>query len=372
MHKYLFPAIILALTACQQSPKPGQNTDSTSTTTTELPATWAKRFKGTLAGQPITLLLQRSDSSDVRGWYVYDAHGEPISLTPDYSRGPGDSIILMEGYSQDDNAFRGMVSADGHFRGKWLGTKNNYDFDLVENNDSAIVFSLVSYEDSARLFQSNENSPVATVSSYTVWPTGGADDATITFLQQALNPGLKPGETAALGLKNGADSFLISYKGNAKDVDTAGMNNGPSWNWSAQGGDVVTWNQWPLLAIESWAYDFTGGAHGNGGSNFVVYDLSRKKQLTITDVFKTGYKPALTTALEKAYRKRFKVPANQTLEEAGLFVKKIEPNNNFFITSHGVVFSYTPYEIASYASGQISLFVPWDDIRPVVQEAYLR
>ncbi len=378
MHKYLLSASILTLAACQQSPKSNQSADSTSgpaavsTTSTPLPPPWAKRFKGLLAGQYVTVFLQRSDSSDARGWYVYDTHGAPVSLTPEYGRNPGDSIILMEGYGPDDNSLRGMVTTDGHFRGKWTGPKNNYDFDLPENNDSAIVFSLVTYKDSARLFPSNTTSPVATSTSYILWPTAGAGEASITFLQQSFAPGLKPGESAATYLKKGSEKFLSDYRSNAKDVDTVHMAEGPSWRWSAQSGDVVAWNQWPLLAIEEWVYDYTGGAHGNGGSNFSVYDLSRNKKLSIQDVFKGNYKPVLTSALEKAYRKKYNVPAGQSLEEAGLFVKKIEPNKNFFLTSHGAVFSYTPYEIAAYASGQITLFLPWEDIRPVVQEAYIR
>lgn len=376
MHKYLLPAIILTLTACQQGTKQNQSADSTTgpavITTTSSPLPWAKRFKGLLAGQHVTVFLQRSDSSDARGWYVYDAHGAPISLTPEYGRNPGDSIILMEGYGPEDHSLRGIVTSDGHFRGKWTGSKNNYDFDLTENNDSAIVFSLVTYKDSARLFPSNASSPAATTSTYLLWPTGGAGEASLTFLQQSFAPGLRTGESAATYLKKGSEAFLSKYKSNAKEVDSASMNNGPSWRWSAQSGTVVAWNQWPLLAIEEWVYDFTGGAHGNGGSNFSLYDLNRNKKLSMQDVFKGNYKPILTSALEKSYRKKYNVPAGQSLEEAGLFVKKIEPNKNFFLTSHGAVFSYTPYEIASYAAGQISLFLPWDDIRPVVQEAYLR
>ncbi len=154
------------------------------------------------------------------------------------------------------------------------------------------------------------------------------------------------------------DSFFASYKSSASDVDSASMNDGPSWRWSTQSGSVIAWNQWPLLAIENWSYDFTGGAHGNGGSIFSAYDLAQQKKITPADVFKPNYKPVVTAALEKAYRKKYKVPAGQSLRQAGLSVDKIAPNDNFFLTSHGAVFSYTPYEIAAYAAGQITLFLP--------------
>ncbi|WP_404980203.1 RsiV family protein [Chitinophaga pollutisoli] len=47
------------------------------------------------------------------------------------------------------------------------------------------------------------------------------------------------------------------------------------------------------------------------------------------------------------------------------------PNDNFYLTNKGAVFSFVPYEIAAYAAGQITLFVPWNEIRSVVQPAYL-
>lgn len=378
MHKHLIlPFALLTLAACQQSPKSAGSADSTvaPANTAALTPTWAKRFTGTIAGQPVTLLLQRAGSgpADVRGWYVYDHHGEPISLRPFYGENrTDDSIIVNEGYTEDDGAIRGLVSADGHFRGKWINARNNFDFDLSENNDSAVIFSVVAFTDSVKLLPDHPKSPAATASAYTAWPTGGAAAPVITFLQQSIAPGLKSGETPATLLKNGADSFFASYKSGAAGVDSASMNDGPSWQWSAESGSVVAWNKWPILAIENWTYDFTGGAHGNGGSLFTVYDLSQSKKLTPADVFKPGYKPVVTAALEKSYRKKYKVPAGQSLTDAGLQVKKIEPGDNFFITSHGAVFSYTPYEIAAYAAGQITLFVPWADIQTVVREAYLR
>lgn len=377
MHKHLLaPALLLALAACQQGPKKDAAADSTTSATsasTPSPATWAKRFKGTLAGQPVTLLLQNAGAGEFRGWYVYDAHGEPIDLRPDYGETrTDDSIIVNEGYTEDDGVFRGTLSADGHFKGKWANAKNSFDFDLAENNDSALIFSMVTYADSAKLLPDNPNSPTATGTAYTVWPTAGSGEATVTFLQQSLAPGLKAGQLPTALLKSGVDSFFANYKSSAAGVDTAGMNDGPSWRWSTQSGSVIAWNQWPLLAIENWSYDFTGGAHGNGGSNFSAWDLARQKKLTPADVFKPNYKPTVAAALGKAYRKKYKVPANQTLEQAGLFVKQIEPNDNFFLTSHGAVFSYTPYEIAAYAAGQITLFVPWADVQAVVKDEYRR
>ncbi len=105
-----------------------------------------------------------------------------------------DSIIVNEGYSDDAGVFRGALADNGHFKGKWANAKNQFDFDLTETNDSALIFSVYTLTDSAKLLPDNPNSPSATAAAYTVWPTAGSGEATVAWLQKALAPALKAGE----------------------------------------------------------------------------------------------------------------------------------------------------------------------------------
>ncbi|WP_414654756.1 RsiV family protein [Hymenobacter sp.] len=50
-----------------------------------------------------------------------------------------------------------------------------------------------------------------------------------------------------------------------------------------------------------------------------------------------------------------------------LFMKKMPVSHNIFLTSSGAVFIYTPYEIASFAQGEIRLFIPLKQLRPFIK-----
>jgi hypothetical protein len=305
------------------------------------------------------------------GWYFYDKVGIPIQLVnqPD----SGNKITLLEYSNQEDpNVFLGQLSADGHFTGTWKGADAQYDFDLKEDYTQAVQFNIFTFSDSVTLFYNNPKSPMGIASASIVWPVGGADDTVLNVIKQVISASsnnAKGEKDPELLVKAPVDSFLQFYKNSRDDADSNAL--GAIWDWSTQTDTRVVWNQYPLLVLENADYSYTGGAHGNWGSGFHVIDLSKKKELTLNDVFKPGYKTLLSAALAKSFRKKYKLPANEPLDKQFLFSKTIAPNDNFFLTNKGVVFNYTPYEIAAYAVGQITLFIPFEDVKTIVNEAYL-
>ena len=70
--------------------------------------------------------------------------------------------------------------------------------------------------------------------------------------------------------------------------------------------------------------------------------------------------------LEQSVRRTLKQPASVPLGQF-LFVKKMPVTHNVYLTSGGAVFIYTPYEIASYAQGEIRLFVPREQLQPFLK-----
>jgi hypothetical protein len=75
----------------------------------------------------------------------------------------------------------------------------------------------------------------------------------------------------------------------------------------------------------------------------------------------------LPKLLEKYYKEERGIPQEQSLMEAGLFVDTIPLNDNFMITPGNFMFSYVPYEISSYAEGEISITVPYSEISAFVK-----
>lgn len=362
-------ASLLTFAACQQPAKQqaAQSQDST-VSVTQRPVFYMQ-LKGTLAGQPVTMQLIKSGAQQYEGWYYYDKVGDPIPLY--YQPDSSDQILLAENTDPDvTRTFSGKITEDGHFKGVWKGVRQ-FNFDLQEDHNGAVLFDVFTFSDSANLFYNNPESPMALASASIVWPVGGVDEAALAVIRQAIGQGHQHPDSI---VKAQVDSFLLQYKQNRDEVDTNDLKNGfgPSWNWTTESRTRIVWNQFPLLVLESSGYEFTGGAHGNYGSIFSVIDLNRGKALTVNDVFKPGYDKVLSKALEKAFRAKYNVPANEKLNAGYLFDPVIKPNQNFFITAKGVTFCYTPYEIAPYAMGQILLFIPFDEVKDIVNEAYLQ
>ncbi|WP_335339489.1 DUF3298 and DUF4163 domain-containing protein [Hymenobacter sp. PAMC 26628] len=164
--------------------------------------------------------------------------------------------------------------------------------------------------------------------------------------------------------------FEASYRQAATDsrsdapADTAAPY-GYGLRYQQQAATYVLWYQAPLLSLGYFTYDFSGGAHGNYGTRTVSYDTRTGQPLTFAAVFRPDARPRLGALLEAAARHTLRIPAGQPLE-GPLLVKKIPVTTNFYLTSGGAMFTYGPYEIASYAQGEISLFVPMADLQPLL------
>jgi hypothetical protein len=328
------------------------------------------QLKGTIANQPVTMHLLKTAPDVYRGYYSYDKIGEPIDIWG--SVDSSQQLTLYENSHTDEEiTFRGSFDPEGSMKGTWRGAGTSHPYSLKKDFDKAIQFDVYRVIDSSALVPGHPYSPKATASNSILWPAEGTDSKTADFIKSVMSGG-KAGITPRQLAKRDVDSFLLFYRGSAIDLDTSALKEeslSPVWDWTSEGDMKVIWNRYPLLVLESFTYDYTGGAHGNGGATYQVLDLAKEKVLTVDDVFKGDYKTVLAKELEQAFRKKYKVPEDESVKGM-LVVDNIEPNNNFILTNKGVMFSYTPYEIGPYALGQVSLFVPYDHIKDVLKEDY--
>lgn len=318
-------------------------------------------LKGTLGSEKITMNLVKSGPWIFRGYYTYDKIGEPIMLwgSPENSK-----IFLYENTDRnEERLFVGTLDSLGNFTGKWRG-RTSYPFALKADFQGAVPFDVLYASDSLPLFPGNPQTPIGQATNSIVWPAAGIDEATAAFIRNSISEG-KPVSDVKKFIRRDIDSFLATYKVNERDLDTTdGMP--ASANWSADADMKVVWNQYPLLVLEYFNYEFTGGAHGNYGARFRVLDLEKKKVLKPEDFLKPAYKTELIPELEKSFRKIYKL-ANGVSIETMLLTREIIPNDNFLVTDKGIGFSYMPYEIGPYALGQVMLFVPFKDIKSLLK-----
>ena len=316
------------------------------------------QLKGKLADKDITMQLLKTAPNLFRGYYCYDSIGQPIAL---WGTLDSNLVNLNEetSNSAEDRLFSGYLSDDGKFKGVWHGNGTSYHFEFHTDLKKAVPLKVFFQIDSAKLIPSFPKSPIGTVSSSVIWPDSLVDSTVANFIIQQVT-GSSHYKDPYQYLKRGIDSFILSYRISAKDADSSEFSDASaamSWNWTTDNDMKVVYNTWPLLVIERYAYDFTGGAHGNWGATYKTLDLSKKKVLTPDDIFKPGYKEPLSVLLDKAFKDRFHMSEEEALDQ-NLLVKSIPPNNNMIVTDKGVAFSYVPYEIGPYALGQVTLFVP--------------
>ena len=124
-----------------------------------------------------------------------------------------------------------------------------------------------------------------------------------------------------------------------------------------------------VVTYEHTSYIYEGGAHGMGGEYGTTF-LRSDGSVFDKDCI-TSYKPLMPFIVE-GLKKYFKVKTDQELLGCLLDVPSLSklspPGVKPWITEEGVVFSYTPYEIAPYSSGTPRTTIPYSKIAPYLTE----
>jgi hypothetical protein len=116
------------------------------------------------------------------------------------------------------------------------------------------------------------------------------------------------------------------------------------------------------FAIQSYSYS-AGAAHGMSHQEFVNFDLTNKKHITVNELLK----PDMNTKLrDELYA------ANQNwLEEHNIKKEQLQISDNYYYGVNGIVFVYPLYELASYAEGMSELTLPYYAAKEFVKAEYL-
>jgi len=123
-----------------------------------------------------------------------------------------------------------------------------------------------------------------------------------------------------------------------------------------------------LVALEYGGYSFLGGAHGASFTGFINWNPNTKKELTLADILTDGYQAPLSKIAEGIFRKSEKLIDTASLKPNYFFKNDtFALNDNYSITPLGIKFVYNQYEIKPYAAGQTELFIPYAQIRTLIQ-----
>lgn len=120
-------------------------------------------------------------------------------------------------------------------------------------------------------------------------------------------------------------------------------------------------------------YQFSFGDHGIPSVKFFALDLANKKQLQLVDIMVNhSQKDKLEQLLKQKFVAKLKEDGYTDVTiQAHFDFWKFFPTDNFFFTPNGITFVYTPYEIAPYSMGFISLTMSNQELSSLVKAKYL-
>jgi hypothetical protein len=148
---------------------------------------------------------------------------------------------------------------------------------------------------------------------------------------------------------------------------------GDMGNYIEVGYDVEYAND-DLISINFGEETFTGGAHPNHGTFTLTYDLKAGRELKLADLFKPGAK-YLSAIAAYALRdlKARKDPESgenmgiaQDIWEDGA-KPTAENYSNWNITKKGLLITFPPYQVASYADGPQTVIVPYSALKDIAR-----
>ena len=126
-----------------------------------------------------------------------------------------------------------------------------------------------------------------------------------------------------------------------------------------------------ILELSTWQY-YTGAAHGNTTTQFLVWDNVSGKPLTFDDLLLPGARPGYVAALQGVHEQWLLQQPDAQHDPVGYRrLWPFQPSYNAAPTDKGLLVKYNAYEIAPYASGQPELLIPYSMLKGVLRPAYL-
>ncbi len=330
---------------------------------------WYARYTGTIAGQAVVVNLNHYGRNEMNGYYYYSKQGVIMDLYSDDDSTKGGNYFIFETdktehpdeYDYHENPHWLIAFNDNGATGKWvsLDGKKQYDIVLKEDYTDACRFDIRSFKDSAIVAQAPKGRGVSSSLRAAV-PSDQNKKEDSALIMSALQHAFS-GDSA--GDKN-LDEYMARvnkafFKQYFDDNDTTEETEDDPWpiSYDRNEQEYVLYNDGGWLVFEFREYLYLGGAHGINAMNYTCLDMQQKKVWKLKDIMKVDARK-LSGIIEQEVRHLFKVPPRKKLSDV-LMADTIPVTDNIYISPAGIVFSYSPYEIASYANGQLSFLIPY-------------
>ena len=254
----------------------------------------------------------------------------------------------------------------------FLFSCQNQDSPAVEPDDDddvtmpvaqdTVPFEVFQFADSATLVQEYQNSPQVVFCVKTLVPK--SSNETLNILINTELAKVIAGEEAPISVTNlpqtikvASRTVLYNYK--KQDVDTADLKEMWSdYSLEQHYQTEALLNTDKLLTLATNHYYYAGGAHGNHYTVLHTFATDSVQLLQFEDIFL----PGLAAELEALLTQKAMASGISFQTEA------IPITENIAFTKEGLLFNYPPYEIASYADGEIEIVLPYAEVSHLLTE----
>lgn len=386
---------LLALAACHSQPSSGTDTPAVAqapatavAAVADSPGASYRVYRGLLPGRADSITLHlvtapqpRYDAGGIsRYGSYYGADGHPYEVQS-LSSAP-DSVVLTDLSLEHSGPIREGNSAQPvwHLKlqpgGSLAGTDaagRPLHLRQVPAPVGSLTFAVRCFADSLPAYPKDPtHSPRARLNLQALVPVSGPAALAANLLRDLRGDSL--GNLPVPGLPTlYQQQRSLFFKDYRADVDTLQAHAEPgeqpsaTLNYEDQSSVAVLFQQGNLLSLGFFSYAYSGGAHGSNGTTVASYDLHTGSRLRYRDIFLPAAATQLPALLEQAVRPLMGLKPGEALDSQ-LFVTKMPVTHNVCLTSGGALFVYEPYEIASYAQGEVRVFVPLTQLRGLLRE----
>jgi hypothetical protein len=339
--------------------------------TNALPRNFYKHFSGTIAGQPVSVQLQCADSS-ISGSYEYLKHEEDIDLAYHADSSLSGVLFFSEGVN-DDGGYAGIPVwkcryQHGRLTGTWFSAdrRRTYSIRLEEDYPEGVMrFNFMHYDTTAAASPGDTSSPSCEIQGS--FPVAAGNDDKAHWLNKQIKKIMELDTALSFeqALKEQNAAYINGYR-KEMAFDTADRNNAMA-QWQSNNDISIRYNANGYVVLESNGYDYSGGAHIMPWVMDYCFDMKNKKKMKVGNVV-TADSVMLQHLLEAQFREDNNLKPTDSLNTL-LFNNYLPANTNFSFNRSGIIFTYNPYEVASYAAGIFAILIPFDRLkRYIVQD----
>ena len=160
------------------------------------------------------------------------------------------------------------------------------------------------------------------------------------------------GNDMVIDVSDAASAFVMRYDSMVK------IDPGYTQHWNREINVSVPYQKYPYLTLKFDYNEYTGGAHGMYGTNYIVFDREKNNVVSLEDIYKAEEIINLQQKAENIFRKQEGLSENDDYADYFFENGKFYLSKNFALSKEGLVFHYGLYEIKPYVEGVTEIMVP--------------